>query len=202
MTGSTGKPISGKIRGTIWCLYAALAVVTSAAIAGDGTVGVTVNGIEIGKATPPPTPAQGNDDTTRSTCLNHCSAAETRCGSDVRRARSECSRNAATPGRTTSSHDPFGGVNGSTSNQQPYDPYSGRTYNYAYFCDYFNNPGRNCGKDSYSQGCQMRFANRYSMCIGTMDNNIASQRFDCYKSEKDAQNYCRDELRDCQAACK
>jgi hypothetical protein len=192
---------TGKIMGTIWCLYAAL-VVTSAAIAGDGTVGATVNGIEIGKATPPSKPAAGTDDTTQATCLSHCAAADTRCNSEVRRARSECSRSAATPGRTASGNDPFGGVNGSMSNQQPHDPYTGRRYNYAYFCDYFNNGGRNCGNDRYSQGCQMRFANRYSLCINTMDNNIASQRFDCYKNEKDAQNYCRDELRDCQAACK
>jgi hypothetical protein len=186
----------------VWGLYVALAIVTTAALAGDNTIGATVNGVEISKSTPPNRP-EGSDDTTRTACMNHCASADTRCGSEVRRARSDCSRLAASGGR-----DPFGSTRGTmtsgpmTNQPQARDPMTGRTYNYAYFCDYFNNPGRACGNDRYAQACQMRFANRYNICVEVMDNNVASAKYDCYKSEKDAQNYCRDELRDCQAACK
>jgi hypothetical protein len=34
-----------------------------------------------------------------------------------------------------------------------------------------------------------------------MQQNIAALRYDCYRNERDAQNICRSELRDCQAAC-
>jgi hypothetical protein len=186
----------------MWCLYVALAIVASAAVAADGTFGATVNGVPIGgKTNPPPKPLPSSTDnaTTHTACINHCSASSSRCDSEVRRARSDCSRVAASGGR-----DPLGGMTTGTMTNQPTgkNPWTGTNYKYAYFCEYFNNPRANCGNDRYSQACQMRFAQRYSMCINTMDANVADLKFDCYKSEKDAQNYCRDEMRDCQAACK
>ena len=106
--------------------------------------------------------------------------ADAKCGSDVRRARAECSRNAANAGR-----DPF-------SQYRPYD--------YSYFCGYFNNPGR-CNDPYYRAGCQARYQQHYYHCLDAMRYNIASMRYDCYESERDASNVCRDELRQCKAAC-
>jgi hypothetical protein len=34
-----------------------------------------------------------------------------------------------------------------------------------------------------------------------MQQNIASMRYDCFRNERDAQNICRNELRECQAYC-
>jgi hypothetical protein len=115
----------------------------------------------------------------RATCLSHCDAAEGRCGSEVRRARSECSRRAAMSGR-----EPFA-----------------RDNDYSYFCSYFRSSGRHCGADRYSAGCRERLAQRYGTCVEAMYDNIASMRFDCFRNERDAQNLCREELRDCRAAC-
>jgi hypothetical protein len=32
-------------------------------------------------------------------------------------------------------------------------------------------------------------------------NNIASLRYDCFRTERDANNQCREDLRDCNTAC-
>jgi hypothetical protein len=142
---------------------------------GDSPVGAKVNGIEVGKSSAAPAEQAT---TARSTCLNHCNAASTRCGSDVRRARQQCSRKAANGGR---------------------DPFTMRN-DYTYFCGYFGDQGR-CGSDSYSQGCRNRYARTYGLCVDRMQDNIASMRYDCYINERDAQNFCRDELRECKQVC-
>jgi hypothetical protein len=175
---------------SIWGIaYAGLVVLASAAIAGDNTVGATVNGVEIGEATSKN--QDGKAETPHNSCINRCSYAEVNCSTDVRRARSDCERNAASGGR-----DPFGGYRSA-----PRDPYASGSYEYAYFCAYFNNPSLNCGSDRNSRACASRFAVRYDVCIDAIESNIAALRFECYKSEKDAKTQCRQELRDCQAAC-
>lgn len=116
------------------------------------------------------TPAQ----TARQTCINQCNLADGQCNSEVRRARQECSRNAANNGR---------------------DPMTMRN-DYSYFCSYFHNPNRQ-GPGNF----RARFTQHYNVCIDVMQQNIASMRYDCYRNERDAQNICRGELRECQTAC-
>lgn len=157
------------------CLVS-LVLLGAAAATADSSVGAKVNGIEVGK-TSPATAEQATP--TRTSCINHCNAAETKCSSEVRRARQQCSKRAANSGR---------------------DPFTMRNNDYTYFCGYFGNSGR-CGSDTYSQGCRNRFARTYDLCIDAMQENIASMRYDCYVNERDAQNFCRDELRDCKAVC-
>jgi len=118
-----------------------------------------------------PAPAQ----TARQACINQCNAADGQCNSEVRRARQECSRKAANSGR---------------------DPMTMRNDDYTYFCNYFHNPGRQ-GPGNF----RARFTQHYNLCIDVMQQNIASMRYDCYRNERDAQNICRGELRECQAAC-
>lgn len=113
-----------------------------------------------------------------SACIKQCNAAETRCSSQVRRARQECSKRAANAGR---------------------DPMRAHS-DYAYFCGYFSDPGA-CGSDRYRRGCQNRFVRAHGLCVDKMYGNIAAMRYDCYLSERDAQSFCRSELRDCRAAC-
>lgn len=110
------------------------------------------------------------------TCVNQCDIADGNCNSEVRRARQECSRNAANSGR---------------------DPMTMRNNDYTYFCSYFRNPGRR-GPGNFDA----RFTQHYNLCIDVMQQNIASLRYDCYRNERDAQNICRTELRDCQTACR
>lgn len=114
-------------------------------------------------------------ETARRTCVSQCEIANGSCNSEVRQARQECSRNAANSGR---------------------DPMTMRNNDYTYFCSYFNSPGRR-GPGNYSA----RFSEHYNVCIDVMQQNIASMRYDCYRNERDAQNICRTELRECQAAC-
>ena len=109
------------------------------------------------------------------TCANQCNIADGKCNSEVRRARQECSRSAANNGR---------------------DPMTMRNNDYTYFCSYFRNPGRR-GPGNFDA----RFTQHYNLCIDVMQQNIASMRYDCYRNERDAQNICRTELRDCQSAC-
>jgi hypothetical protein len=120
---------------------------------------------------------------TRTSCLTHCQAAEGRCSRDTRTARRECERVAANGGR---------------------DVFTGRTDTYAIdyslFCNYFANPEANCGSDYYSRGCQARLGQRHRICLRAMQN-IASLRYDCFRTERDANNQCRAELADCNAAC-
>jgi hypothetical protein len=113
--------------------------------------------------------------TARQTCINQCNASDGQCNSEVRRARQECSRKAANSGR---------------------DPMTMRNDDYTYFCSYFNNPGRQ-GPGNF----RARFTQHYNLCIDVMQQNIASMRYDCFRNERDAQNICRSELRECQAAC-
>jgi len=150
-----------------------LLFVTALALA-DATAGAKVNGAQIDNST-----GQGEKAAaaTRSACLNQCNSAEVRCSSEVRRARQECSRRAATAGR---------------------DPMSTRD-DYAYFCGYFSNQN-SCGSGIYSQGCRNRLAKAYGLCIDRMQN-VATMRHDCQLSERDAQNFCRSELRECRQAC-
>jgi hypothetical protein len=111
----------------------------------------------------------------RQSCVRQCEIDNGYCNSEVRQARQECSRNAASNGR---------------------DPMTMRNNDYAYFCSYFRNPSYR-GPGNFSA----RFAQHYDMCIDVIQQNIASMRYDCYRNERDAQNICRTELRQCQAAC-
>ncbi|MDY6949070.1 MAG: hypothetical protein SXG53_25525 [Pseudomonadota bacterium] len=115
-------------------------------------------------------------ETARRTCVNQCEIANGSCNSEVRQARQQCSRNAANSGR---------------------DPMTMRNNDYTYFCSYFRSPGRR-GPGNYAD----RFAQHYDVCVDVMQQNIASMRYDCYRNERDAQNICRAELRECQAACR
>jgi hypothetical protein len=114
-------------------------------------------------------------ETARRACINQCDSSNGTCNSEVRQARQECSRKAANSGR---------------------DPMTMRNNDYTYFCSYFRNPGRR-GPGDFAA----RFSQHYDVCIDVMQQNIASMRYDCYRNERDAQNICRNELRECQAAC-
>jgi hypothetical protein len=59
----------------------------------------------------------------------------------------------------------------------------------------------NAGRDAYGNACTARYQHRYGVCVDAM-YNIAAMRFDCIKTERDAMSFCRDELRDCTAACR
>ncbi len=115
----------------------------------------------------------------RTACATQCDAAETMCSSEVRRARQQCSKLAATPGG---------------------DPFTAHSNDYGYFCGYFGNPAQ-CGSYADGSSCRSRFARTYGLCIDAMQQNIASKRYDCQQTERTAQTYCRDELRACKAAC-
>jgi hypothetical protein len=120
---------------------------------------------------------------TRASCLTHCQAAEGRCSREVRNARRDCERVAANGGR-----DVFTGRN------------NGYGIDYGEFCNYFANPDLNCGSDSYSRTCQARLARRHGICLDAMQN-IASLRYDCFRTERDANTQCRADLTDCKATC-
>jgi hypothetical protein len=122
----------------------------------------------------------------RATCVNQCAANEQRCSLEVRRARTECQRIAANGGRDVFSGRPASGS------------YNG--IDYGAFCNYFANPEMSCRSGYYSRSCQQRLAHRHGICLDAMDN-IASLRYDCYRTERDANNQCRDDLRECKAAC-
>ena len=154
--------------------YIPLQLAVAALASADGSVGAKVNGYEVGKNAE----GQQNVAQTRTTCVSHCNAADTKCNSEVRRARMDCQRRASTNGR---------------------DPFTGRSDN-SYFCGYFNNSGR-CGPNTASRGCQDRYARTYGLCIDRMQDNIASMRYDCYTNERDAQNFCRSELQACKTTC-
>lgn len=123
---------------------------------------------------------------TRTACMNHCQSAEGRCSREVRGARRDCERVAANGGR-----DVF---TGRSSNSNGYG------IDYGQFCSYFANPESNCGSDYYSRGCQARLAQRHGVCLDAMQN-IAQLRYDCFRTERDANKQCRAELTDCKAAC-
>lgn len=125
-------------------------------------------------------PAQETSATAdRKSCLSYCDSVETQCSSEVRRARTECSKRAATQNR---------------------DPFTMRNNDYGYFCGYFGNANA-CGTGLYSNQCRSRFSRTYGLCVAAIQENVASMRYDCYQTERTAQNYCRDELRECKASC-
>lgn len=119
-------------------------------------------------------------------CLNQCAASEQRCSREVRRARTGCERVAANGGR-----DVFTGRPRSNS-------YNG--VDYGAFCNYFATPDLSCGAGYYRSSCQQRLAYRHGICLDAMEN-IASLRYDCFRTERDANSQCRDDLRDCKTAC-
>jgi hypothetical protein len=121
---------------------------------------------------------------TRTACMTHCEASEGRCSRDVRSARRECERVAANGGR-----DVFTGRNA-----------NGYGIDYGLFCNYFADAEVNCGSDYYSRGCQGRLARRHGICLDAMQN-IAQLRYDCFRTERDANKQCRAELTDCKATC-
>jgi hypothetical protein len=114
-------------------------------------------------------------------CEKSCDDADGMCGSEVRRASAECSKDAANAGRA------------------PFSQY--RPYDYSYFCGYFNYSGR-CADPYRRAGCKARFVNHYHACLDAMRYNIAAMRYDCFENERDATAVCRDELRQCKAACR
>jgi hypothetical protein len=115
----------------------------------------------------------------RAQCLKYCDTVEGQCSSEVRRARSECSKHAASQGR---------------------DPMTMRNDDYAYFCNYFGN-GNACGSGIYSGACRARFSSRYGLCVSAIQDSVASMRYDCFQTERKAQGYCRDELFECRSSC-
>jgi hypothetical protein len=159
-------------------LFATLAMLcligTASTSADDIKVGADIDGIQI--ETPPAKPTA--KDTSKpapsgASCRVQCNTANARCGSEVRRARQTCSRDAATMGR------------GAFDSPQS---------DYGAFCAYFQRP-RQCGP-----GCELRFARHYRSCMDAM-NNTASMRQDCFLQERQATNICRDELRECEQTC-
>jgi hypothetical protein len=119
---------------------------------------------------------RGNERTpANAPCAAQCNSAHARCSSEVRRARQECARYAANQGR---------------------QPFETSAADGALFCGYFRRP-RNCGP-----GCELRFAHHYDLCVRAVNNNVAAMRQDCFVQEREAQNFCREELRACEAACK
>lgn len=162
--------MNGRVVAWAGCLCAVLSL-TGASVADESgkqvertTSGPAANADE---APPPRSP--------REACIDQCNVADGQCNSEVRRARQECSRNAANSGR---------------------DPMTMRNADYTYFCSYFHNAGRQGPGDF-----RARFTQHYDLCIDVIQRNIASMRYDCYRNERDAQSICRTELRECQAVC-
>jgi hypothetical protein len=153
-------------------IFAALTIIAAASTpAADISVGADIDGIEI--ETPPAKQPPTQTKTTGGSCMAQCSSAHSRCGSEVRRARQSCSRDAATEGRGA---------------------FDSANTDYGMFCSYFRR-ARQCGP-----GCELRFARHYDRCMDSV-NNIASMRQDCFLQERHANNFCRDELRECEQAC-
>jgi hypothetical protein len=119
-------------------------------------------------------------------CMKQCAASEQRCSREVRRARTGCQRVAANGGRDVFTGRPrSNGYNG---------------VDYGAFCNYFATPDSSCGAGYYRSSCQQRLAHRHGICLDAMEN-IASLRYDCFRTERDANAQCREDLRDCKTAC-
>jgi hypothetical protein len=146
-------------------------VVTASTPADDISIGAEIDGIEMESSSKQ---SEAKPPKSNASCSVQCNSAQAQCNSEVRRARSTCSRNAAMEGR-----DEFGMSPGNES---------------ALFCSYFRRP-RRCGP-----GCELRFARHYDLCIDAVENT-ASLRQDCMMQERKAQDFCRQELRDCEQAC-
>ena len=114
----------------------------------------------------------------RNACKARCDAVESNCGSSVRRATKQCMKLAAT-----------GGV----------DPWTRRRDYAGYYCGFFR--GNHCAGVSNPQRCLDRYAVRLNLCNDWFYQNTASAYFDCRTSETESLTLCRDELRDCHAAC-
>lgn len=151
-------------------LCALACIATASTTADDLSISAEVNGVGMETASKSERNASKK---ASSPCSAQCSSAHSRCGSEVRRARQECSRNAATGGR------------------EAFDSYSDP----GIFCSYFRRP-RNCGP-----GCEARFARHLRLCMQAVDNP-ARMRHDCIDQERQAQNICRQELHECEMACK
>jgi hypothetical protein len=161
----------------------AMALIAATALAADrptnSSVHAEMGGAQVEK---PDAQTASSEDAkpSRANCISRCNTAEVRCGAEVRRSRQECSRNAAVAGR---------------------DPLSARGNDYTYFCGYFANPARGCGGGFYAHSCAARFQQRHAQCLDALHGDIAGMRYDCFRAERDAQNMCREELRDCRATC-
>ena len=114
----------------------------------------------------------------RRACVERCDVTESNCSSSVRRATKQCMKSAAT-----------GGI----------DPWTRRREYAGYYCGFFR--GDHCGGAYDRQRCLNRYALRLSVCTDWFRDNTASQYFDCRSSERESLVLCRDELRDCHAAC-
>ena len=156
-------------------ILAALTIaITASSPADDISVGAEVDGIQI-ETPPAQQPRTSNKKpVSGASCKAQCNTAHARCGSEVRRGRQSCSRDAATAGR--------GGA------------FDAPQMDSALFCAYFRRP-RQCGP-----GCELRFARHYDKCMSAMENT-AAMRQDCFLQERQAVNICREELRECEQAC-
>jgi hypothetical protein len=130
--------------------------------------------------------AQGEKVPPQAACMKQCAASEQHCSREVRRARAGCQRVAANGGRDVFTGRPrSNGYNG---------------IDYGAFCNYFATPDSSCGAGYYRSSCQQRLAHRHGICLDAMEN-IASLRYDCFRTERDANAQCREDLRDCKTAC-
>lgn len=163
-------------------LYALAILFATAAISADNKPQSDKDRSE--KDKPPP----------HATCLSQCATNEQRCSRDVRRARTDCQKVAANGGRDVFTGRP------STSNGSASRYETDNGIDYGAFCYYFANPDSTCGSGYYSSACQRRLAYRHGVCLDRM-GNVASLRYDCYRTERDANQQCRDDLRDCKTAC-
>lgn len=160
-------------------LYVLPILFATAAISADKGSGSATS-----KEQPPP----------HATCLSQCAANEQRCSRDVRRARTDCQKIAANGGRDVFTGRP------ATSNGSANRYESDNGIDYGAFCYYFANPDTSCGSGYYSSACQRRLAYRHGICLDRM-SNVAQLRYDCYRTERDANSQCREDLRDCKAQC-
>jgi hypothetical protein len=116
--------------------------------------------------------------TPRQQCLAHCSAADTECGSATRAAKKRCATSAATKG---------------------VDPVTLKRDSGAMFCGYFMEGHCDYARDR--SRCEDRFRLRHGMCMDSYEKTTAQRYLGCTDNERAALLMCRDELRDCRAAC-
>jgi len=117
-------------------------------------------------------------DSPRKMCIKQCEQNNGICNTDVRQSKRDCEKQAANRGN---------------------NPFTGRPDFYDGYCGYFG--GDHCGYFSNRGQCSNRYARRYAECVEWMRGNIASQRYECYRAESQAQKLCRAELRDCKSQC-
>ena len=111
-------------------------------------------------------------------CQTQCATAEAQCSTAVRKAKSQCARNAATNGL---------------------DPVTLRRDNEALFCDYFQ--GDRCAYSANRQRCMERSRLRHGLCLDTYTKNPSQRYFECSDSERNALALCREEMADCRVWC-